>query len=179
MLALKQNDTIEVFARAIGTLHWLCPVCNFIHDATQINWRRPAVKCKGRFWPLAECNSTFRLGLLFAVADASQRLPPFNAVLAKPLKKFTTNRTVSSGNLGPVSPAIAHIKGRLDFCCPLCYTYNARRVDWMGVMKCGDKDNNKAGCGTSWRVAVIFHPYSAAIHRLILPIDWSVTSEMI
>lgn len=150
--------TVDVYARGIGRLHWLCPACDHIHGSRGINWRSARLKCGAKIYRTApRCDRTFRLG--FSFVKGIDRLPPFNAVYVV-LDRLTTNRI----GIPDGTPAVARFAGTLEYRCPTCHTVNRQQLDPLGTVCCPT-------CGP-WTIGVIFHRPTARTKRLTVPHDW-------
>lgn len=63
--AYRKAATVEISARFVGNLQWVCPKCGNMHAGARqkIDWRFPTVTCN-------RCNARFDVGLWFRSPNA-------------------------------------------------------------------------------------------------------------
>lgn len=146
---------IEVYARPVGYMQWACPHCHELFGAMQIPWRKAKITCTG-------CNRSYRLGIGFNHA-ISATLPPFNAKITDWVGEYVNSYQSLGG-----SPAIARMRGRLDWKCPKCGTGQSGQIgrDFMDI--------SCLACKYQFYLCVIFYRAPAGT-PVRTPLDWVVT----
>ncbi len=156
ILRTKELPPIQVYARPVGYLQWICPHCHEIFGARQIPWRQARITCTG-------CNRSYRLGIGF-LHDITTTLSPFNARIADwcgpAVNTYQTLRGTS---------AIARMRGRLDWVCPQCHMGQSGQIG-RELMDIGCQ-----ACGAFYFLHVILYRASPGI-TITTPIDWAIPS---
>jgi len=132
-----------IHARPLGWVQWVCPNCLCLHGSERVSWRNGRLMC-------SYCQRTFIFGVRFS--STGMGLPPFHS--GSPLawdRKWEVN---SVDDPRPFTPAIARIKGLLQWQCPACRVYHASGtlVSW---------ESSEVVCPTCqqiWQVGVWIHP---------------------
>lgn len=148
------EETVQVHARALGELQWICPKCGCM-GIGKPSWKTGRVRCKA-------CDKSFMVGVM--LWKESRLLPPFNGVLAEfpGMKVVNRQETPPKGQI-----LLARFAGTVQWECVQCKTWHGPGTypDWhTGKVECKT-------CGVVWYVAPIFyHPHSGL--KAQLPRDW-------
>jgi len=136
-----RQPVIQVRARPMGHVQWVCPDCHYIHGKVRANWRTGKLVCK-------HCRRRFFVGLAFTKTLST--LPPFNAVLVESHDGETVN---TLGYVPEGSPAIGRINGQVQWQCPTCkyFVDTGQAVRWgNGALTCRQ-------CDDTWLVTLILY----------------------
>ena len=150
---VKSTPTIEVYARPLGSLQFVCPGCGHL-NVSRISWRKARVRCN-------HCGWKFRIGLGFAAMVTA--LPPYNARFMGTWNGFTSNCLFDRA-MG--RPAVGRVTGSVEWNCPSCTTAQTSGLDWeTGSVRCVD-------CQHIYYLALLLYR-SAKSYPAVLPIDWT------
>jgi hypothetical protein len=148
---------VEVYARLVGGIEWVCPACGKINKYTPVSHRNPKVKCRNE-----GCERSFVVGLMVG-QPSDVGLPPGNCRLVPRAKTLAcVNRSAQPDTL----PAFARISGGVFWLCPRCFHWVYQHPDWdTGVVTCLE-------CEYPQSTGVILHESPTGCLSNRTPIDW-------
>jgi hypothetical protein len=174
------NDApIEVPARLMGDIQWVCPECAYIHGNEKVNFRHAKLVCNYRADPKSikrtgSCYAKYLLGVGFSRPQDMKLRPPHNALVLHGLRKDLTNRVWHlSQDMAQGVPALARYCAGVEYRCPSCHTYQRQVIDPYGTVTCQNGDR----CGELWVISVLLHRVNLATRLIRTPRDWSVSRE--
>lgn len=145
---------IQIMARPLGHIEWLCPDCGAMSGSEQIAWRRARVACR-------HCKHKFRIGLNFSTSPFD--MPPYNARYMQEWDGGSVNRL----GLRHGKPSVGRLIGRLDWICPNCNTPQAGSIEWnFGEVTCSNPE-----CAYRYWVSLLIYSSARRI-PITTPHDW-------
>ena len=147
------QTTVQIYARARGTLEWMCPNCQHM-QSVRAPWRKAWIHCRR-----LACRHKFRTGITFN-STVWGHLPTEACWTPR-----WNNQTVNGLDVIGDYSLTARWVGSIDWCCPKCTHPQSSSPDWdKGSITCAD-------CVASYAVRVILYP--AKQHLAVKPpIDW-------
>lgn len=144
---------IEIQARPLGRIQWICPNCTHFNANTHgmIDWRSGRVDC-------SRCRRVFTVGIAFF--SAQQDVPPYNGFYCDIPAGWTTH-LVDHFPLGRFNSG--RIVGSLAWICPNRHLSKVQ-IDWdTGKISCPK-------CDSCYYVSLILYRLKCRSRRT--PLDW-------
>lgn len=130
---------IEVYARLVSGLEWICPDCGKMNTYTKIKYRKPRVVCKNN-----ACDHVFLIGCIVGEQEAVG-VPPWNSVAvsnrAKP-GKILNRRVPPDGEKMWARP-----RGGVFWLCDQCGAWAYDFPDWKTGKICCKTCRRERGTG--------------------------------
>lgn len=148
---------VDVYARLVGGIEYVCPACGKINNYVPVSHRHPKVRCKND-----DCERIFVVGLLVGPPERVGT-PPGNCRLVPRVKSLPC---VNRSSIPDGTPAFARIRGGVFWLCKRCSHWVYAYPDWdTGIVNC-------PSCEFPQSTGVILHESPQGVTANRTPIDW-------
>lgn len=149
---MAKVNPIQVYARPLGWIQYVCPNCGALNAARRVSWRKARTEC-------SYCSRRYRIGMGFRRTITA--LPPYNAEYFGRWTGSAANRL--AGDCG--AQAIGRLSGSVEWTCPDCGVAQTTTLDRAGGLCC-------TGCGVQYFTQLLMYKATGGA-SVVCPSDWS------